>query len=895
MNYSDDNDDSTVIITVKEEWDSEKEDEYIESQHMIEEYEEEEIDQNVEEEGEEEGEQETEDQQQIQNQEQQQSLLDHEEKSDKKVTKPDQSKNRTDNVFIDLFQHPFVVEYLEYVQSKDSMQDEESNMDTDCETFVNPKGVCRLCTKTDQTIFMRLFYNNETLTPIASKIAYLMGQEKVEQDLLPQQICLGCSELVNSSYNAIKRFSESHRILSEVIEEFKNKNHMFYKKKEPHQKHRLFLKMHDKSYEFYPKSSSTSRDERGNEANSYSCIQCNSTFPTQAELLTHKSIHDNCDEDSSIAGSSIKQEVHDSDYDSEHNSQSDPNTIEHESAKDELEDLARRKVVDKTRKKQLLDHYHTEMVEKGTQDLRSCKYCVKVFRPNSSEELVKAHILVHLFATAEDAKDVIPDSLDLSKHLSSTPCYVCSFCNMPKSTTAELKRHLNYYCCTFANKFHIKIRDRRRHGKTRGKPFTCKICGDNKPYKGKEFKKHMKENHPKLIFNCRHCPMFFLTRHDMQHHIHKKHVGGNVGEKTTHEENSGNIEEETTLEENSGNIKETKSKPKVKREQTPMLCEFCSRECKTKNGYRTHVMKVHLSKPSSETGGFKSSKKQSDVKRTILHCKICDKKLAFKDGQPALDFHIMRHNSPNGKIMCCNREYVTYIKYNKHIQSHSRIWTCKICQVPFESQVLLSDHLGEKHAKCEECGYLSKNYTEYLKHRQSCHGDQSTCMVCNIMFSTKKELVMHRKQYHWEDLIAQPAKGDLPEPVLCCGKKFTRKVNLNTHRSKHQDTVCKTCGDVLKSKLALLSHNATHHRTSVLCSYCNKSFCNADSLKYHMLKHTQGRQFKCACGLSFYTESDMNKHLKTRKKPCLGKMIGDANVGIEDENMEWTEEVVTES
>lgn len=45
-------------------------------------------------------------------------------------------------------------------------------------------------------------------------------------------------------------------------EEFKNKNHMFYKKKEPHQKHRLFLKMHDKSYEFYPKSSSTSRDER---------------------------------------------------------------------------------------------------------------------------------------------------------------------------------------------------------------------------------------------------------------------------------------------------------------------------------------------------------------------------------------------------------------------------------------------------------------------------------------------------------------------------------------------------------------------------------------------------------------------------------------------------------
>uniref|UniRef100_A0A8D8U5K9 Zinc finger and SCAN domain-containing protein 10 n=1 Tax=Cacopsylla melanoneura TaxID=428564 RepID=A0A8D8U5K9_9HEMI len=787
---------------------------------------------------------------------------------------------------VDLFQQPFVMDYLhKYINTKDTEVNNESlQIENEYETFVNSRCVCRLCTKSDQKIFMRLFFNDQRMTPIANKIAYLMGTDKVELDLLPQQICLGCSELVDSSYSALMRFTESYEILSDIVAEFKEKTHVFYKKKD--KKIGICLNVSDKGYQFSPKIQSVSNTPESNtrvtrqtiaspsrvkcylcmksfasgdlqshvtEAHGckieYKCVKCSIAFPTFADLTNHMNKSDTCGSKENEEPSNIKLE-----YESENE-----NDNEEEIAHYEVNIVKQLLAEDDSllagnRKKKIVSDQYQEMLKEGKVECRSCNYCKRLFKSTASEELIKSHILVHLFSSAGEngeAKDIIDiNTLDLTEHIGSTCCYVCTFCKMPKLSPEALREHLSQFCSTFANMYSLKIRDRRRHGKTRGKPHHCKICADAKPYKNKEYKAHMLENHPELIMQCMHCPSFFFERSVIQFHIMTKHV------------------QQT-------DTRDEAKKPK-KRKKGSILCEFCSRECQSKVGYRLHVLKTHL---NGNKGNNKTLRERRDMSEyAVMHCHICDKIFRFKEGKPALEFHIKRHDYPNNKIQCCNREYINYAKYRKHIASHSKTWPCKVCSMKCESMVLLQDHVTECHTQCKECGYVAKNYQDHTKHTQQAHGQDVVCVVCNLMFNTRKELMIHKRQFHWEEVAGENGKQDLPEPVLCCGRTFIKKENLKRHTAKHQDTICKTCGDMLKSKLALLSHNATHHRQGVECGFCHKTFTNADSLKYHMLRHTQGRQFNCACGLSFYTEADMHKHQRTRKTPCLGKLVEDQTV-----------------
>ncbi|KAL1447778.1 hypothetical protein WDU94_005695 [Cyamophila willieti] len=449
-------------------------------------------------------------------------------------------------------------------------------------------------------------------------------------------------------------------------------------------------------------------------------------------------------------------------------------------------------------------------------------------------------------------------SLNIDQYVGTTSCYVCSFCKAPKPSPATLKTHLNSCCSNFAKKYNFKI-------PTRAKSHYCKTCNDNAPYKNKEFKHHIKENHPELILNCLSCSSFFLKKRQLQSHIKVKHL-----RKASTKYNERKTDKTVT--------------------KTPFLCEFCSLQCINKSGYTQHLKKIHLN-PTNKTDskrlirqGFRPRDRKQKVLRNgweWQYCHVCDKTLQFKEGPAALEFHLLKHKYPNNKVKCCNREYEYYCKYKNHIQSHSKTWSCKLCGVPCESMVLLQDHITANHSRtayCDECHYDAKTFGNYTKHMLAVHYVKDTrCVLCDQEFETKKELMMHRRQFHWEEFSIR-TQSDLPEPVICCGKKFLKGDNLKRHTAKHQDTPCKTCGDVLKSKLALLSHNAAHHTQGVKCSYCDKIYTNSDSLKYHMLKHTHGRQIKCVCGLMFYTEADMHRHQRARKTPCTGRNVVESDV-----------------
>uniref|UniRef100_A0A8D8V9P2 Zinc finger protein 782 n=1 Tax=Cacopsylla melanoneura TaxID=428564 RepID=A0A8D8V9P2_9HEMI len=975
----------------------------------------------------------------VEKQERKENEISRKRKRETKVKHEEKRTKKSEKVtskLVDLFQQPFVIDHLiKYVERSmlipDVVMESSTQPGNKNETMVSSKCVCRLCTKSDKTIYLKLFHADKTMTPIANKIAYLMGEHKIEQDLLPQQICLGCSEMVDSSYEALRQFSKSYQILSDVVTELRNRTQLFFFKNGP-KKVALYLKISDKDYEFSSNLQTTTGLEGSTKRSTiakcfvclenfdsgdslkahtsqvhsckieYKCASCNITFPTFTDLRAHMKISTVCNlkhKDTELEHETRNKQNVDlplSENDNTNNFVDETDSNDHYVNEDDNTDDCTKSensdriseididedsivpneddadpiactLLKRKRKKQIVLQYYIKILKKGPVESRSCNYCDQIFKLTHSDEYIKAHILTHSLSHDKESMDI--NTLDIGQHAGTTPCYMCSLCKIPKPTPDAIKKHLGFNCSVLRKKYNLKARrgDNPNCYQRQSKIYYCKTCNDNTPYKNKEFKLHMKENHPELvqeklsnvcksqniIHNCKTCndgtsyEVHELKLHMKENHpellqeklsnvskcqniLHKcktcndgtpykmKQLKLHVKEK--HPELVLNcaycklffIEKPLLL----THIKMAHLKNKEAKEgndeKAPLLCEFCSLECKSKQGYLNH-MKTHLNpnaKPKKQRKiRQRFQLRERDQKRPRhgfewLHCHVCNKMLQFKEGPAALEFHIQRHNYPDNKVECCNRKYDIYIKYQKHLRSHSKNWPCKICDVPCSSMVQLQDHLTQHHSKrCEECGHEAKTFRGIIKHIEKHKnpaekissvpsGVKFRCAICNLLFDTKHALKAHRNQLHWEECKPKEIP-DLPEPITCCGKKFLKRENLKKHTAKHIETPCKKCGAVLMSKLDLLTHNASHHSQGRECQYCSKIYTNSDSLKYHMLKHTHGRQFKCLCGLAYYTESDLRKHQKTRKIPCIGrKMLQDRQSDVETvEVMPWNMEL----
>lgn len=466
-------------------------------------------------------------------------------------------------------------------------------------------------------------------------------------------------------------------------------------------------------------------------------------------------------------------------------------------------------------KKFMVEVQSDKIFQSGTKDSRSCKYCNRIFKSMFPETHLKAHVLTH-----QNVDFGNPDNFNLDEHIAFVPCYICTFCKAPKISRSQVKSHLTYHCTTFKKKFQFKLRKPvHRNG---AEPAFCKTCADDIPYNAKDFSQHVRENHPEDLFKCSFCPKTFLARQSLALHNRNRHV----------------------------NQEKDKS----------VMCEHCSRVCKSYSGYRQHVIKAHM---NGNDGPKKRCRRKPFSTRKIpvptnverLRCPICNVSSLFKNGQAGLDFHILKHNSPTGTVYCCNREFKNFVKYSRHMKGHSRTWNCRHCGMHFESCTLLRDHACAHGNIARETGIY--------------------CRTCHTTFSNKKDLRLHRRTVHWDEdeTGVDDRKRTLRDPVVCCGWTFYTRINLLSHQKSHQDTPCKSCGDVLNSRTALKKHVEMHHaELRKECAYCNKTFYNTDALKYHMLKHTQGRIFKCPCGYSFYTEFDMRRHQMLKKEkntPCV--------------------------
>lgn len=104
-----------------------------------------------------------------------------------------------------------------------------------------------------------------------------------------------------------------------------------------------------------------------------------------------------------------------------------------------------------------------------------------------------------------------------------------------------------------------------------------------------------------------------------------------------------------------------------------------------------------------------------------------------------------------------------------------------------------------------------------------------------------------------------------------CGMRKTTPKELRVHMRIHTDFkyTCKFCQAEFKQHSNMQRHiRVVHHGIkSYICPHCDHAFGKAESLKYHIMTHTNERPLKCSlCDRRFIQPSALKTHMKTHNK-----------------------------
>ena len=175
--------------------------------------------------------------------------------------------------------------------------------------------------------------------------------------------------------------------------------------------------------------------------------------------------------------------------------------------------------------------------------------------------------------------------------------------------------------------------------------------------------------------------------------------------------------------------------------------------------------------------------------------------------------------------------------------------------------------------------FLFRHQADLLEHIKTCRGSNSDglnslqmpCPVCSKKFLLKKNLILHMKRFH-------ETEGSTIDRFQCqiCSKSFLYKAELEAHKNTHtgtKDFKCH-CGKAYSSKKALYDHNKIVHsetKETFSCDVCGKVLRDKYKLKYHMMVHSEKRNFKCShCSTEFKGGENLRRHvLKFHKDSIL--------------------------
>ncbi|XP_071151884.1 uncharacterized protein [Mytilus edulis] len=379
------------------------------------------------------------------------------------------------------------------------------------------------------------------------------------------------------------------------------------------------------------------------------------------------------------------------------------------------------------------------------------------------------------------------------------------------------------------------------------KPTKCLKCSVIFPTL-KEYKAHEMLVHS---IPCKICSEKFSNSWLLKRHWIKKHP-----------ENVHDLEEMkttslTSMAEEEENKKETEEMFKCDN------CDFTTIEL---NVLSSHLLESHPEvKPCCSVCGYVYSS-QDDVelhmnecnRKTKTYqekCSVCYKKFYKRSSLQIHQFkeHGIQH--PNvQKYKCdvdgCKTITYTLANFNHHKKMHTR----------------------EKKYSCDECQFMSSQYSHLLRHVRSVHRRlrPHLCESCGKAYSAKKDLIHHIANTHTRD----------SHKFQCeyCPTQTTTKNSLQNHLW-HQHKVkmagderqyfqCDQCTYQTPKRKIFANHMNSHNNVrNYICDQCDARFVTMKVLITHMkFKHSTKDQHKvCSqCGYRAKTKNSLNLHIRVQ-------------------------------
>ncbi|KAL5004587.1 hypothetical protein ScPMuIL_018043 [Solemya velum] len=282
-------------------------------------------------------------------------------------------------------------------------------------------------------------------------------------------------------------------------------------------------------------------------------------------------------------------------------------------------------------------------------------------------------------------------------------------------------------------------------------------------------------------------------------------------------------------------------------------CKSCPMAFKTLLSFKNHFSDAH------------DEEMKGTVTRVVFRCHVCD---CVMDNRTVLEIHIGVHmtEAKKGvefKFRCpyCGQVFNKHAKLSEHVcklRAHSNMMKCHKCQILFSTKKeLVHHHLNnhntlkesQKIQSCKKCGflYLEKDFHCGHQTNNDCCNFIYKCTICsNVNFKTCKLLVAHLKKHQ-------------DQGILVCHKCGSNKFSYEEEFHKHVQSCTKTMNmiddseDTLKKVDYITDKDNLHansdQKSSPLypCHLCALTYENNSSLNRHIKIVHEGKRHVYPC------------------------------------------------
>ncbi|KAK3780388.1 hypothetical protein RRG08_062009 [Elysia crispata] len=167
------------------------------------------------------------------------------------------------------------------------------------------------------------------------------------------------------------------------------------------------------------------------------------------------------------------------------------------------------------------------------------------------------------------------------------------------------------------------------------------------------------------------------------------------------------------------------------------------------------------------------------------------------------------------------------------------------------------------------CALKFVDYNSLVK--QESDDKRCKCKVCGKKFTQRGDLTTHKRIH----------SSEMPYRCDVCGKKFSAGSALTTHKRIHSGEKpykCDECGKKFSRGSDLTTHKRIHSgEKPYKCDVCGKKFSDSSALTTHKRIHSGEKPYKCdVCGKKFSAGSDLTTHkrIHSGEKPYKCDVCG---------------------